>query len=120
MFNANFNYDGRKLTIQCNKGEKIKEIYKKFLAKVEVDNKNLYLLYNGNIIREDLSIEDIANEIDKSNKNIEIVVAQTNNTIIKDKFVKSNEIICLKCNENILAKIEDFRITLYDCKNGRI
>ena len=30
---------------------------------------------------------------------------------------KQDEIICPECKENILIKIEDYKINLYDCKN---
>ena len=30
----------------------------------------------------------------------------------------SNEIICPKCKENILINIKNYKINLYDCKNG--
>ena len=43
---------------------------------------------------------------------------EINNKINKDNFIKSNEIICLHYNENILIKIKDNKINLFDYKNN--
>ena len=33
-------------------------------------------------------------------------------------IIKSKEIICPKCNENILIKIDNYKINLFNCKNN--
>ena len=33
-------------------------------------------------------------------------------------IIKSKEIICPKCNENILIKIDEYKINLYNCKSN--
>ena len=32
-------------------------------------------------------------------------------------IIKSKEVICPKCQENILIKFDNYNITLYNCKN---
>ena len=45
-----------------------------------------------------------------------IIVDKKN--ILNSNIIKSKEIICPKCNENIIMYIEDYHIFLYGCKNG--
>ena len=35
-----------------------------------------------------------------------------------NNIIKSKSIICPECKENIRIKINDYKIKLYDCKNG--
>ena len=53
------------------------------------------------------------NESDKRNNKIIILVYSIN-------IIKSNEIICPICKEIYKYEIEDYKIKLYDCKNGHI
>ena len=62
---VNFLYKGTETTIQCQENEKMKEICNKFGLKIKVDMKNIYFLYNGNIIDLELEYKDIINKLDK-------------------------------------------------------
>ena len=98
--------------ILCNPNEKIKDIYQRFISQIGLDVSRIDFLYKGNKINQELTFQEIANEEDKKNKGINIVVNGENNNEIKVK-----EIICPICNENILIKIKNYKINLYDCKN---
>ena len=47
-----------------------------------------------------------------------ILVNENNNQAIKENIIKSKEIIYPKCNENILIKINDYKINIFNCKNN--
>ena len=47
-----------------------------------------------------------------------ILVNENKETIIKENIIKSKEIICPKCKENILIKINEYKINLFNCKNN--
>ena len=49
------------------------------------------------------------------NKNFEY---SENKNDIQKNLIKSNEIICPECYENILLNIKDYKINLYNCKNN--
>ena len=51
-------------------------------------------------------------------KSINILVDETDNIMKNKKAIKIKEIICPKCKEKILIEIKDYKINLYDCKNG--
>ena len=61
-----FNYQGINTIIQCNQNEKMKEIIDKFLLKIENKTQNLYYLYNGSSINNELTFIKQANELDKN------------------------------------------------------
>ena len=110
-----FIYEGEKIKIQCNNlQEKMKDIINNFKNKIkEEENNNLYYIYNGDKINENLKINQIIKDKNEKKKNIFVY-----NIKDKVKEIISNEIICPKCKENILINIKDYKINLYDCKNS--
>ena len=114
-----FNYKGIETFIQSNINEKMKDIINKNISKN--NNKNIYFIYNGNIINEELTFIQQANEIDIKRKKMNILVYnEENKNDINTNMIISNEIICPECKENILINIKDYKINLYECKNGHI
>ena len=115
-----FNYKGVEKEIQCNINEKIKDILKRYANIVEVDISKVYFIYNGNIIDDNnFIINEIINEEDKRRNIMNILVYENiKTTIIKENIIKSKEIICPKCNENILINLNEYKINLFNCKNN--
>ena len=114
-----FNYKGVEKEIQCNINEKIKDILKRYANKVGIDITKVFFVYNGNIINDDnIILNEILNEEDKRRNIMNILVNEINKTIIKENIKESKEIICPKCNENILIKINEYKINLFNCKNN--
>ena len=119
MAEAIFNLEGINTTIQCDENEKMGEIIKTFLIKInDSQNNNLVYLYNGQIINKELTFKEQANELDKNRKKMDILVtkieAEENNT----KDVISKDIICPTCKENSLIDIKDYKININGCKNN--
>ena len=114
-----FNYNGNLTIIQCNKEEKMKEIFNKFILKAQIDKNLITYIYSGNSnINEELKFEEIANQEDKLRNKMNILVYDNNNIINNNiSIIKSKDIICPICNENIKLYIEDYNIFLYECKN---
>ena len=119
-----FNYNGTEISLQADTKKKFTDIYKNFSSKTKTERKTLYFMYNGNVIRNyELKFNDIANEEDKRRKKMNILVNESNeenevNNSQREVIIKSKNIICPKCKEDILIKIEDYMISLYDCKNN--
>ena len=118
-----FTYNGVNTTIQCEKNMKVKDIYQKFRNKVQAEDKVLYFMYNGkNIQNGELKLDDISNFEDKKRNKMNILVNELEGTQEQKKdqsecIVKSKEIICPKCQENIKINIKDYNICLFQCKN---
>ena len=85
-----FEYKGNRITIQCMKEERMRDICIKLSSKIDININNIYLLYNGNIINMELKYKEIINKIDNDRNKMNILI-----------YDKENEIICPNCGENI-------------------
>ena len=117
-----FTYNGVNTIIEATKEQKFKDIYAKFKNKAKAENKLLYYLYNGtNMQNDELTFDEVANSEDKGKNKMNVLV----NELIPDEdenpsqtecIIKSKEIKCPECKENIKFKIDDYNILLYECK----
>ena len=119
MSEVEFIYKGEITIIQCRKDEKMKDIFNKFLSKIQkLDINSIYFVYSGNTnINGDLSFEEVANENDIKRNKMNIIVNDIDN-IKNETIIKSKNIICPICKECIKMYIEDYNIFLYECRNG--
>ena len=120
MVEVIFNYEGINTVIQCNREDKMKDIIKRFLKKIEKNenDNNLLCIYGANIINNELTFIQKANELDKNNNKMNILVKSNNDNNKEIKEIISKDIICPECGENIFIDIKDFKINLYGCKNN--
>ena len=122
MASINFTYNGISTTIQCNKDEKMRDIFDKFVSKTNLDINKIQFLYGGNIINNssELTFIEQANSNDKERNIMNILVYKIDNTLKNENnsLIESKYIICPKCQENCRFKINEFyKIDLYECKN---
>jgi len=116
MIEVLFIYETQNIKIQCNIENKLKDVTTKLKFKINEENNNdLFYVYNGDKINEELTLKQILNN--KNVNQIKILVFN-NNDEENEKKIISNEIICPQCKENILINLRDYQINLYDCKNG--
>ena len=123
MATIDFTYNSIVSTIQCNKNEKIKEICNRFSIKIEKNIDDIYFVYDGSKLDNNLfekEFDNIANNIDKERNKMNILAYDLNEQITDDNMKQSKEIICPKCKESTRIIIEDYKIILFDCKNGHI
>ena len=118
MAEVEFIYKGTNIIIHCNKNDKMKEICEKFINKAQIDKSSIFYLYNGDKINEELTFENIVN--DNNINRIKILANLIDEELNKNKIIKSKNIICPICKENIGIKVEDYKIKLYECKNKHI
>ena len=110
-----FAYNGQNETLKCQKNEYMIDIYKRYAMKIQIDLKDLYFLYNGDMINPEVKLESI---IKKDEKNINMIVNELYNDKDNEGNLKqSKDIICPICNEICLIKLNDYKITFYNCKN---
>ena len=110
-----FIFEGNNTIIQCNENDSMQNIIHNFVQNTGNEGNILYYLYNGNIINKELTFNEVANEFDKNNKRMNVIVYK----IDEDKNeIISKDIICPTCKENILLKIQNFKINLNGCKNN--
>ena len=114
-----FIYGGLPTIIQCGKDIKLKDIYKNFKFKAKAEGKQLIYLYNGKVIQnEELTFNEIANPEDKTRNKMNVLVVEGEGPIQSQEcIIKSKNIICPECKEDIKIKIQDYEINLFECKN---
>ena len=119
MASIEFIYNGNNIVIQCDINDKMKEIINKYILKAAIDKNSVIFLYSGNIIDEELKLSEIIEKDKKDKKEkIKILVNSLDNINNNKSIIKSKYIICPKCKENIKYKFDEYKITLYECKNG--
>ena len=119
-FIIQFNYNSELITIQGNLNEKMKDIINKFITKTTTDKNSLCFLYGGSVIREESILSQIVTGEDKRRNQMNILVNSflNNHQNEMNSIIKSKEVICPKCLEEIKLKIKNYKISLYECKNG--
>ena len=116
MAEIEFIYKGRKTIIECNLSDIMKDIIKKYKTKVQLLEKNIFFMYGGNNINEDLKYDEQANSLDKERKKMCIIVEDYDNDPQPISLVKSKNIICPKCKEKAIININNYKILLNKCK----
>ena len=117
MASIEFIYKGHNTIILCNINDKIKDIINKYITKTSINKNSVIFLYSGNIIDEGLKLSEIIGKEEKDKIKIIIVDSEDDKDNNKLK-IKSKYIICPKCQENIKYKMNEYKIYLYECKNG--
>ena len=124
MSEVEFTYDGTNITILCQENEKMEEICKRYSIKRSIDINKLCFLYSGTQMNLQLTYNQIINSADKQRNKMSILVYDidyTNDTTVEDKkLIKSDFPICIKCKENVIFELKDYKINLYGCKNKHI
>ena len=118
MATIEFNFEGNTIIIQCSPEEKIKYIINKLIAKLENKKKEeLYFLYGGGIVDENLTFIEQANENDKKRNKMSIIM---NKKIDEEEesLKKSEYIICPECKESSRIIVDNYKFGFYDCKNN--
>ena len=121
MSQAEFIYKGVSIIIQCETKDKMKDICQKFKEKAKINNKDLIYSYKGKIgINKDITFESFASTEDKNKNKISVLVLENEIDLSnKEKdIIKSKDVICPECQEKIKIDIIDYKINLYECKNG--
>ena len=119
MSHVVFYYDQEKIIIQCKQDEKLKEVKKKFLTKChEAQSKELFFLCGGNKLDEELTFTEIAKNTGKDCDKINVLVEEIKKEEKSSFLKKSKNIICPECAENARISLNEYKISLYECKNG--
>ena len=118
MITIEFNFNGETINIQGNEEDKMENIIQKFARKVNITDLNsLCFIYNGNILKDGLTIKEIINLEDEKTKIMHILVNSIETETDKEKLLKkTKEIICPECKETCKIDMDDYVISLFGCK----
>ena len=121
MIKVEFQYKGHAIEVQTNLKEKMKKIFQKFIIKAAIDENSVYYLYNAKRIDDkELELEKIIGRINLNSTKIIIIANPLYESEEKNinSINISNIIICPECKENCMININDYKISLFNCKNG--
>ena len=123
MAQVEFQYNGINTIIQCQEDQKMVEICNNFLTKSNINENGLLYCYDGKSISQfdnNISFNEMANSIDKQRKKMNILVINNENINCnnKESLIKSKNIICPECGDNIRIEIKNFKVNSYECKNN--
>ena len=99
----------------------MKNIISNFSGKANIDRDSLYFSYNGKAGKdfdEELTFSQTANTFDKTKKKMVILAYDLDKEENSKTIVKSNNVICPTCGEIVRISINNYKISLFDCKNG--
>ena len=113
--NLKFIYDGNTINIQSKRDEYMKDIFKRYLIRINRDINDVLFMCNGDKINGELKLEEINNK----DEEIKILVYDINDKIIENEQIsrQSKDIICPECGEIFLLDIKDYKIILSHCNN---
>ena len=98
MAKVDFYYEGRNITIQCNKNDKMQYIFQQFLVKADVNINSVIFLYNGNIVTDtELTFQQLSNIDDKKRNKMNILVGKAKT----DSFSQFIFLACKGANESM-------------------
>ena len=121
MAQVEFNYNGNINIIQCQEDQKMIDICNNFKSKSDINNKEIFFVYDGTVTSQfdkNLTFIQLANSFDKLRKKMNILVYDKDNVEDIKSKIQSKNVICPKCNELIIMKIENYKINLYECRNN--
>ena len=122
MAQVEFQYNGINTIIQCQENQKMSEICNNFIIKSNINENEIYYFYDGkggSQFNKDLTFNEMANSLDKERKKMNILVYSNDENINDNSMIiRSKNIICPKCNEDIKMRIYNYKIDLFECKNG--
>ncbi len=123
MAQVEFQYNGINTIILCQEDQKMVEICNNFITKSYINEDGLLYCYDGKSISQfdnNMTFNEMANSIDKQRKKMNIIVINNENinSNNNESLIKSKNIICPKCGDNIRIEIKNFKINSYECKNN--
>ena len=114
-----FLFNNSQTTIQCRKNETMKVICQRFATKIGIELSTIYFLYGGKKVDYNLTLNNVLKEDDKKLNKINILAySYSDNNNINKAIENSKDIICPKCGEKCLIKINDYKINLFKYKNN--
>ncbi len=118
MFIVEFEFNDIITKMQCKKEDKLRDIFYEFSNKIEININDLLFLYKGKTVNEDFTFSQLINFFEHTGTDIKFIVYRKKQ--INQQLIKSKEPIYPICRDNIIIKIKDYKIYLYDCKNNHI
>ena len=139
MVEIEFNYLQQILILQANLNETFRTMAEIYSSEAQLNLNDLGFLSNGQLIDIEEIINNIISNVERQLNRMSILVINMrstrrtnnnninnnnrnnnniNNNINNNNIIQSPEVICPICKEPCYLKVEDYKISLYGCKQG--
>ena len=111
-----FKFNSEDIIHNYQQDETISSILQSFCHKVGIKRDNFAFLCNGTALNDESTIQSLT-----PNLNNQIIILVTDiQTLHPSEPVmrRSNFIICPQCKESIIVSVKDYKVSLFQCKNG--
>ena len=85
-----FNFESSDIIVQCSKNETMRNIIQRFGSKIQKNSNSFIYLYGGGQVNFELTFEEQANQIDKENNKMKILVYENENNEKLEKLLNSD------------------------------
>ena len=116
LYNLDLSFGGNHEIMKFSKDDFMLKVFKEYASKINQDIKNLFFLYNGDMISPEKQVSDL--DFQKSDTATILVFELEEENEIEEVLKISRDVICPKCKEICLMSFKDYKITFSDCKNG--
>ena len=116
LYNLDFSFRGNHEIMKFSKDDFMLKVFKEYASKINQDIKNLFFLYNGDMISPEKQVSDL--DFQKSDTATILVFELEEENEIEEVLKTSRDVICPICKEICLMSFKDYKITFSDCKNG--
>ena len=109
-----FSYNQAVTIVQAKSSDLFQVVIERYYQKAMIPKDSVYFLLNGTVIAPE---KTVASYMTNNTTKLNVLV----NAFFKEKYniiQESKDIICPECKEPCMLKIDDYHITLYDCRNG--
>jgi len=111
-----FRFNSQDIIHNYQQGEQISSILQSFCHNFGIKRDNFAFLCNGTILNDQSTIQSLT---PNNNNQIIILVTDIGTSAPTEPVMrKSNSIICPQCKESIVLSVRDFKVSLFQCKNG--
>ena len=116
MTTVEFIFEGNSYKIQCSKEEILENIFSKFAFESGQELESIYFIFGGNILNKESKVSNISKGDENTNIKILVYTTEKPDTLL-EKYTTPKFIMCPNCNEIIKYKFDNYKITLYECRN---
>ena len=102
-----FNFESSDITVQCSKNETMRNIIQRFGSKIQKNSNSFIYLYGDGQVNFELTFEEQANQIDKENNKMKILVYENENNEKLEKLLNSDN------NSNEMKNIINIKLLIY-------
>ena len=118
MIKIVFEFESQIISIQGNVSESFKIIINKFSQKTFLDTNEMEFYVNGQVIDPEKTVGNYLLKVNEETMKVIVIKKQKKEN--KDVIEQSKDIICPDCKEPCRINMNDYKIKLYECRNGHI